>query len=293
MSNEINSDGDVDNGVSGASPEISAALVTPAMANLRLQVTALITALVGAGPQPSDGRMDQETLRRLCALGHEQNAAADPFRALLIDAGLDKHLAGELKNVYQNLAVRAELLKPLEPITWQDAVGRSRDALVREIRRILDGSDQAESDANGGRFAQLCRLARKWSIDPESFCAMLVRADLTDSRASEIKCVLECVTACRDLIRDKNAISWRQALIQARQHRPQISGLLQAARGLIGPVVRHWEFCHEFSPFGLKFKLKREKEGKFILEHEEGVLTIEPIMPASEPNTLPNGETTP
>jgi CBS-domain-containing membrane protein len=157
----------------------------------------------------------------------------------------------------------------------------------------LESSDQAESDANGGRFAQLCRLACKWSVDPESFRAMLVRADLADSRASEIKCVLECVRACRDFIRSKNAISWRQALIEARQHRLQIPELLQAARRLIGPVVRRWELCREFSSCDLKFRLKRENNGKFVLEHEEGVLTIEPITPAPEPDNPGKGETKP
>lgn len=154
----------------------------------------------------------------------------------------------------------------------------SLDLLQQQVEELVD---QLFSQAEESVFRRLCRLAHSWKIDPEDFRRMLLRARLRPSRASEIKAVLLCPEICVQFIRRTKALSWKNALKQARGcvEDPVTVAAANLIRELFDNAA-HWPL--DESEAG--WKLAADERRQFRLQHADGTV-IEvlrrPLIPGS------------
>jgi hypothetical protein len=229
-----------------------------------------------------DERADEAVAREL--LGHFDARSTSPesFGQLLEQQGLDSQWALALTQLLNCEQARREFLKREQPISLDAALDlRWWDTVRKEITWILSPDRARESKQSEGIFRNLCRLAIKFGIDPEAFRRLLVASELTDSRASEVKRVLECAPARDAFVAKTNCIPWQQALDQSRQlgqsqEEQRMHELTRLSRQLVRLVVRRME-NHAGKKLKLaKFSLLRTGQECFDLVAEgEGTFHLE------------------
>lgn len=163
--------------------------------------------------------VDEAALRQLLDHFDASHADSNSLLELLLRHGLDQELTNHgIKELLECKETLCEFLKLECASTWPQTVDSvDLQLLPKKIHLILAASDSAESEGNGGRFRELCRLAVEWGRDPETYRRLLISCGLTLSRASEIKRVLECAAARDAFLARTHSITWQDALDRSRQ----------------------------------------------------------------------------
>ena len=194
-------------------------------------------------------------------------------------------LAGRIKALFKCPEALHQFLNAEQPISWAAAQVLVWQSVAAEVHRILSDPSLAESQKSQGKFHGLCRLAVDWGIDPESYRRLLVSSGLRKSRASEIKCVLECKPVRARWLKNKPSITWTAALRESRrleqdQERLANHDLKLLARHLIRRVVGRMESYWSDTFSSTSLNIMPAGPGGFNVEVPGlGTLHLEPKPP--------------
>ena len=157
---------------------------------------------------------DEAILREL--LGHfdARNMNPESFCQQLVQLGMPPQEALAIKELLECEQALREFLKPKQPLGLKAA---KELVILEHVRRILLPDKPVENQESEGIFRKLCRLAVEWGFDPETYRRLLITATMTNSRASEIKRVLECPPARDAFVAKTKRITWQEALDRSRQ----------------------------------------------------------------------------
>lgn len=242
-----------------------------------------IEARLSPKPEGTVLRLDFNMLGQLGSLYQESRVSLDDFAEVIGSSKIPEPLARNIRTMLRCPVFRKEVQSASHP-DWPDAYKLIWKDLRERIHRIVADLDEHESERNGGRFRELCRLARDWDVDPESFRKLLIRARMSGARASEIKAVLEATSVCREFSREKDPISWKQALEEARKQNPKADRLRQAARKIVGLVLGNqhlWDKNrHNDLTAPATIRVQRTAAGRFTIVHPSVELTLVLKFPA-------------